>query len=325
MIGSLQEEFTLADEGDITAYLGAEVTKNKDGNLVVKQPFLIQRILEALNLQDQRMHDTPAIDLLHRDEDGQQRKYNWSYPSLIGMLNYLSGLSRPDILFATHQCARFSKDPKLSHEIAAKRIVRYLKRTKDEGLILKPDLKKGIQCYVDADFAGSWNSANSEDASSVYSRTGYVIMFANCPILWVSKLQTEVALSTTEAEYIALSQAMRDVIPFMHLVEELGGSLSFGMDKPEVQLKQHKPNAADSKLVCEVFEDNRGALELANVPKMRPRTKHIALKYHHFREHVRNGTIVVKPIDTREQIADIFTKPLPRDAFQYLRQKLNGW
>ena len=200
-----------------------------------------------------------------------------------------------------------------------------MKRTKDEGLILKPDMKKGIQCYVDADFAGSWNSANSEDASSVYSRTGYVIMFANCPIMWVSKLQTEVALSTTEAEYIALSQAMRDVIPFMHLVEELGGSLSFGMDKPEVQLKQRKPNAADSKLVCEVFEDNRGALELANVPKMRPRTKHIALKYHHFREHVRNGMIVVKPIDTREQIADIFTKPLPRDAFQYLRQKLNGW
>ena len=323
LIDSLQQEFTLVDEGDVASYLGAEITKDKDGSILLRQPFLTDRIIEALNLTDQRQHDTPAIDLLHRDADGPPRKQNWLYPSLIGMLNYLSGQTRPDILFATHQCARFMKEPKLSHKIAAKRIVRYLKRTRESGLVLRPDMSQGIKCYVDADFAGSWNKEASEDVASVYSRTGYVIMFANCPILWVSKLQTEVALSTTEAEYIALSQAMRDVIPFMTLVQEISGSIYFDTMKPEVQIKRQKPESND--LVCEVYEDNRGALELAKVPKMRPRTKHIALKYHHFREHVKNGLIRINPVDTKEQVADIFTKPLARDAFQFLRSKLCGW
>ncbi|MGZ8880111.1 MAG: reverse transcriptase domain-containing protein, partial [Halobacteriota archaeon] len=322
-IASLQQDFTLVDEGDVASYLGAEINTDKSGRLLIKQSFLMDRIIEALDLKDQRQHDTPAIDLLHQDTDGPIRKQDWSYPSLIGMLNYLSGQTRPDILFATHQCARFMKDPKLSHEIAAKRIVRYLKRTRESGLILQPDMSQGIKCYVDADFAGSWNKEDSADVASVYSRTGYVIMFANCPIMWVSKLQTEVALSTTEAEYIALSQAMRDVIPFMNLIQEISGSIYFDSMKPEIQVRRMKPEPND--LVCEVYEDNRGALELAKVPKMRPRTKHIALKYHHFREHVKNGLIRINPVDTKEQVADIFTKPLPRDAFRYLRNKLCGW
>ncbi len=92
---------------------------------------------------------------------------------------------------------------------------------------------------------------------------------------WVSKKQTEIALSTTEAEYIALSQAMRDVIPFLELIGELKDHLNLEIEKPEI--------------ACTLFEDNNGALELANAPRYRPRTKHIALKYHHFREHVKRG------------------------------------
>ena len=142
-------------------------------------------------------------------------------------------------------------------------------------------------------------------------QTGYVIKYAGCPITFVSKLQTECALSTREAEYIALSQAMRDVIPTVQLLKEFSETFSLDSKQPTIK--------------CTLFEDNNGAIELATAPKMRPRTKHIALKYHHFREHVRNGTVKIQRIDTAEQIADIFTKPLPESVFEYLRKKLMGW
>ena len=290
----------------------------------LSQPFLIQRIIGFLALSDSRQHTTPAESncLLHKDEEGPVRTYNWSYRSVIGMLNYLCG-TRPDILFAVHQCARFCEHPKLSHEKAVKRIVRYLKNTPNEGVVLRPDSSRGIQCYVDADFAGSWNSTDSDDPSSVYSRTGYVIMYAGCPIVWVSKLQTEVALSTTEAEYIALSQAMRDLIPLLGLLEELSPVLKLSTDKPDVHWKAC--GYENGQFVADLFEDNRGAYELAKAPKMRPRTKHIAIKYHHFREVVSNNTIRIHPIGTKDQVADIFTKGLARDQFQFLRKLLCGW
>jgi ATP-dependent nuclease, subunit B len=186
-----------------------------------------------------------------------------------------------------------------------------LKGTKDRGLILSPDPEKGIQCYVDASFAGDYCSELAEDPSTLYSRTGYAIMYCGCPILWVSKLQTEITLSTTESEYVALSQAMRDVIPFLNLMKELSSIME--MEIPKAKVK------------CTLFEDNNGALELARTPRYRPRTKHIALKYHHFREHVKRGLVSIMPIDTKEQIADQFTKALDLTTFQYLRKKLMGW
>ena len=124
------------------------------------------------------------------------------------MLGYLQGTSRPDISLAVHQSARFNNNPKLSHERAIKRIVRYLLDTKDQGLIYKPDKSKGLECYVDADFAGGWKDGDQGSPESVLSRTGFLIMYAGFPITWCSKLQTEIALSTTASEYIALSSSM---------------------------------------------------------------------------------------------------------------------
>ena len=277
--------------------------------------FLAFRGLDLLGdaVKEANVKSTPSVykEVLHKDEFGPERKQSWHYRSAIGMLNYLAASTRPDCLFAVHQCARFSVNPKLSHERALKRIVRYLKGTRDKGLILQPDASKGVQCFVDADFASGYTPETSEDPISVYSRTGYVIFYFNCPILWVSKLQTEISLSTVEAEYIALSQAMRDIIPFqsqMKAMNEIFGDETI----PPV-------------IFCKLFEDNNGALELANTPRYRPRTKHIAIKYHHFREHVRNGSIKISAIDTKEQIADQFTKGLSTSSFEYLRKLLMGW
>ena len=130
------------------------------------------------------------------------------------MLGYLQGTTRPDIAMENHQCARFNNDPHLSHEQAVKRIGRYLLDTRDKGMIYRPDITRGLECYVDADFVGGWKDGNPDSPESVFSRTGFVIMHYGCPINFGSKLQTEISLSTTESDYIALSCAMREIIPF---------------------------------------------------------------------------------------------------------------
>jgi hypothetical protein len=183
--------------------------------------------------------------------------------------------------------------------------------TKDKGLLFRPDNSKGLECYVDADFAGGWKDGDHNNPESVLSRTGYIIMYAGCPITWSSKLQTEIALSTTESEYIALSSAMREVIPFLNLMKEIGDLFGLLTRKPVFK--------------CKVWEDSESCIKVAKSPKFTPRTKHIAIKYHHFRSFVEDGTIDIQSIDTKEQLADILNKPLPEASFCYLRRNLMGW
>jgi len=313
-VNSLRSEFNLTCDGDVGAFLGIQFTRTSTGSLELNQPGLIEKIVKECGLDaESKRHNTPAVTkLLSKDSSGPQREHSWNYRMIVGMLTYLSMSSRPDIAFAVHQCARFSTSPMRIHEIAIRRICRYLQATATKGIILHPTLHhRNLDCFVDADFAGLWTEDSSSDITSVKSRTGYVILFANCPVLWVSKLQTEVALSTTEAEYIALSQAMRDLIPMKALLSELATLTCLSFDS--------------TTTFSTVFEDNKGCVELANAPKMRPRTKHIALKYHHFRSHVASGDIKIKWIDTKSQLADIFTKPLPEPLFTSLRLLLLGW
>ena len=125
------------------------------------------------------------------------------------------------------------------------------------------------------------------------------------------KATIQVVLSTTEAEYIAMSMALRDVIPIMELMTEL-------------QERNFKVICTQPQVYCKVFEDNSGALELARLPKLRPRIKHINICYHHFREHVHLGLIKVLPISTNVQIADALTKPLAQNTFCRHRKYLCG-
>ncbi len=110
------------------------------------------------------------------------------------MLTYLQGNTRPEISMTTHQLAQFCQDQRLIHKQATPRLGRYLAHTKDRDIVYEPDKSMGIECYVDADFAGGWNITTSADVDKVMSRTGFVITYANCPIYWASHLQTEIAL-----------------------------------------------------------------------------------------------------------------------------------
>jgi hypothetical protein len=132
-------------------------------------------------------------------------------------------------------------------------------------------------------------------------------------VIWVSKLQTEIALSTTEAEYIALSQSMRDLLPMRELLIEISKVIQFDATKPAVT---HST----------IFEDNNGAIALAQAPRITPRTKHIAVKYHHFRSKIggENGIHIAK-IATDLQRADILTKGLGGIKFESIRRLMMGW
>ncbi len=188
------------------------------------------------------------------------------------MMLYLCN-TRADVQFATSQCARYTADPRHSHEVALKRIGRYLKGTRTRGLILHPDDGLEIELFVDADFAGMHGYEDPDDPTSTRSRTGYVICIAKCPVLWVSKYQTETDLSTIMAEYIALSMATRSLTPFKRLSIEVGALM--GLDDSKL---------ATIKAKTVVHEDNAGTVSLANMEPGRVLNLHYEFREAEFHE-----------------------------------------
>ena len=179
-----------------------------------------------------------------------------------------------------------------------------------------PDPKLGFEVWVDADFAGGWNPEEADDEDNVYSCTGFSIYYAGCPVYWQSKLQTEIALSTAEAKYITMLQALRETIPLATLMREMNEIFPLYLPSP--------------KFIIKVWEDNQPCIAMAKNPKFTPWTKHIAIKYHHFWKHVitqanPDGFISLEYCSTHDQIADIFTKPVRDDIFFKLRKDLLGW
>ena len=307
--------FDISYEGDISDYLGVHITRTDQGKLELTQRKLIDTILKDMNiLAETKTRKVPAKTsvLLTKGENKEPHKATWKYRSIIGKLNFLEKSTRPDIAYAVHNCARFMENPRENHTAAITDIVRYLKGTRDKGIILHPN-KEEFECFVDADFAGLWDAETAEtDRTTARSRTGYVIKYGGCPIVWASKLQTEIALSTTAAEYIALSTAMREVLPLMEMLDE-------------IKNKGIISNAARPKVYCKVFEDNSGALEIAKAPKMRARTKYLNTKYHHFRDQIENGRITLHAINSADQQGDILTKATDEQTFTTLRERIMGW
>ena len=125
---------------------------------------------------------------------------------------------------------------------------------------MDPDPTKSLETYVDAYFIGNWNSSTAaHNVNTSTSRSGYVILLAGCPIIWARKLQSQIDLSTTEVEYIALSTSPRNTIPVMNLRKELKN-------------RNFCIVSTTATVHCTIFEGNNGAFEIVNVPKMRPRT-----------------------------------------------------
>jgi hypothetical protein len=177
--------------------------------------------------------------------------------------------------------------------VAVKRILRYLKATPDMGIHYSRSDPQVLEGYVDADWAG--------DSADRKSTSGWVFTYGGGPVSWASKKQQCVALSSTEAEYIAASQATQEAVWLRGLLD----SLSVEPVGP-----------------TRLFEDNQGCIAMTRNPVGHKRTKHVDIRYHFIREKVEQGQIILQYCPTAEMIADIFTKPLAGEKFSYLRDKL---
>jgi hypothetical protein len=255
----------------VAGFLGVLIERRDDGTILMTQPGLTQIIVKALKIDKIPPNRTPAKHgAPGKDEGGEEAHVEYSYLSVIGMLGYLQDHSRSDTTFVTSQCARFIHCTKCSHKEDLERTRQYLKATGDKHLILHPKSHKGgldIECYLDADFAGLWGYEDTQNPSCVKSRTEYVIFIDDCPVLWVSRLQTYIATSTMEAEYSALPTAMRYVLPIKILETEISSNVGLTQE-PITHFK------------TTVWEDNAGALKVARMEpgRMTPRSKWYGIK-----------------------------------------------
>ena len=298
----------LTREESFEEYLGI-IYQRKEKKIILTQTGLINKILKALDLQKCKPNVTPAAtESLGIDPDGEPMKESWSYPSIVGMLLYLSCNTRPDIAFAVSQVARFTHAPEESHAKAVKMIGRYLAGTSDKGTIISCPTTFGLQSFSDSDFAGLFKRDPDHSPSSSKSRSGYIIKFCGCPLLWKSKLQPTIALSTSEAEYYSLSQLMRALIPICSLLKNFFSIVI----PPErfMTLARHIP--------CVVLVDNTSALSLARDQQVTARTRHYHFRYHFFWSNIgtRGLRISVEYVSTDEQDADFLTKGVPRLPFE---------
>jgi hypothetical protein len=315
----------LTREGSFSEYLGIQYEHQSDGSIVMNQTGLIDKIIDATDMKECNPNRTPTTkEALPTDPDGEDMTEQWNYRSVVGMMLYLSSNTRPDIAFAVSQVARFSHHPKKSHASAIKTIVRYLAGTREKGTIFTRPTELKLDCYVDADFAGLFGREPSEEAVSVKSRTGYIISLGGCYLVSKSQLQTTIALSTSESEYGALSQAMRTLLPIREMVLELVQHVDLIDDKGN-RVFGTRARALEFKTT--VFEDNAAALSLANKQQVTSRTKHWCVKYHFFWHHINDETnnLSVVKVETTKQKADYLTKGLSKDLFESCRYLNQGW
>ena len=296
----LGECFQVKDMGELHYFLGVSVKQNIDtGKIWIGQPSFAQPVLKKFGLENCKPAATPVATgakLLKATEDSELFDATL-YQSAVGMLLYLSGWTRPDITFAVSNVARFCSKPTKEHWVAVKRILRYLKGTMNHGLLYTKNDEsdnKAMIGYSDADWAG--------DANDRKSTSGYMFMVSGAPVSWKSKKQTCVALSTAEAEYVALSQATQEVTWLRELFKDLHN-------------KQTDPTI--------IYEDNQAAISIAESPQYHSKTKHIDIKYHYVREKVFDNTIKLIYCPTNNMLADMMTKGLSRDKYTDLR-KMTG-
>ena len=292
----LSSRFRMKDLGKLNSFLGVKITTREDGYLLHQESF-IESLLHKFNLSEANSVSSPAEPgtILEQGTDESEFFDTKMYQSAVGSLLFLSTRTRPDIAYSVGQVAKFSSKPTTQHWSAVKRIMRYLKGTKALGLLYK-NQDPNIQCsgYSDSDWAG--------DRTDRKSTSGYCFLIGDDLVSWRSAKQTCVALSTAEAEYVALASAGQEAVWLKQML---------------VDLSAHCGTTPIS-----IFEDNQAALCLAKNPKDHRRTKHIDIKFHSIRDLVNSGQVTVNYCPSADMLADIFTKPLAKDRFTSLRNML---
>ncbi|EGD76335.1 hypothetical protein PTSG_11675 [Salpingoeca rosetta] len=289
----IKESFEAEDLGPLTWYLGLHLTSPADGVLHIAQTQAINDIVNDYNLAAAASVSTPMRVGIDASSISEQPDRRLPFRNLVGSLLYLANRTRPDVSFACGLLCRYMDRYTTVHWQAAKHVVRYLKATSEHGLLFKrrsgtrKDQPLDLVCYSDASFG--------TDQLTGRSTTGFTCYINGCLVSWSSRLQPTVALSTAEAEYMAISAAAQDVVFLRQLLMDLG-----------------EPEAGATKMLT----DNQAAIAIGNDHVTKPRTKHIRVRHHFVRELIADGTIVLQHCPGTQMVADALTKALDKQTFE---------
>ncbi|KAK2968675.1 hypothetical protein RJ640_001578 [Escallonia rubra] len=289
---SMMVEFDMSDLGMMHYFLGIEVKQSAAG-IFISQKKYVQEILDRFQMKNCNSVSTPTEFGLKLSKDQGGKQVNSTlYKQIVGSLMYLT-TTRPDIMYSVSLISRYMENPTELHLLAAKRIFRYLKGTIDFGLLYKKGEKSYLIGFTDSDYAG--------DIDDWKSTSGYAFMLGSGAVSWSSKKQPIVTLSTTEAEFVAATSCACQAIWLRKILEEL-------------HFKQEEATT--------IYCDNSSAIKLSKNPVLHGRSKHIDVKVHFLRDLTKEGVIDLIYCRNEDQVADIFTKPLKKAAFQKLRKLL---
>jgi hypothetical protein len=302
----LKKEYSISDLGEAKHILGLQIEHVRKG-IYLGQPAYIDQIIGNADMNDCSIKHTPmSVDWAHDPSSEKlDKKGTKAYYSLVMQLAYLANQTRPDIAYAVNLLSQYQNDCRIHDMEAVRRVVQYLKGTRDFGLYYQ---KEGFELATlhsnEENILENWVPQGYADASFAQedgrkSRSGHVFLMSGAAVTWMSKKQPVVALSSTEAEYYALSEAMKETIWIRHLMEEIDLTLN----DPTI-----------------VHQDNMSTIAIAVNPIQHQRVKHMDIKVHFLRDHLHKKDAVLMYCPTEDMVADILTKALPTKAHQKFTQ-----
>lgn len=284
--------FEMTDLGLMSYVLGMEIKQDKNMVFICQKKYA-NEILKKFQMEECKAVSTPMNEKeKFSKEDGADKVDEIYFRSLIGCLMYLTA-TRPDILFAVSLLSRFMHCASVIHFRAAKRILRYIKGTINFGVKFEKNQRFKLHGFSDSDWGRS--------IDDMRSTSGYCFSLGSSIFSWCSKKQQIVAQSTAEAEFIAATAATNQVLWLKKIMCDLQEEQKFSID---------------------VFVDNQAAIAISNNPVFHGKTKHFNIKLYFLREVQQKGEVSLVYCKSEDQLADIFTKPLPVSKFEVLRQRI---
>ena len=295
-LNDIEKFFSITRNEAIEDFIGCRIEKDGD-KVLLSQPDLIKKMIKKFEkkIENLKEYETPAPTGTHiircqTKEELISEEEQMEFRSGVGSLLYLLKHSRPELSNSVRELSKVMDGANKAHQKALYRVMKFVDATKNRKLVLaptqQPDLKWEMKAYSDSDFAG--------DTETRKSVSGYIIYLCGAPIAWRSKGQKSVSLSSTEAEYMAISEVAMEILYIVGILKFIG---------------------VDLKYPIEVNVDNIGAVYLSKNATTGNRTKHIDTRYHFVREYIEDGIVKVVFVRSEDNDADIFTKNLNGEVF----------
>ncbi|KAJ1588354.1 hypothetical protein NDA12_006582 [Ustilago hordei] len=288
------QRWRMEDGGNVSHFLGIKITRDQEAKTMdLEQTSYVKQLLDE-HLDKRRRKSSVPLQDIPVPETAASIAECKEYPQIVGKLLWLSNGTRPDISQAVGVLARYMTQPSREHYNAAQKVLQYLDHTRDIHLQYGSNKQQDfLMAHSDANWA-------SDATAQCKSSSGSAVFVCGNLVAWKSALQRCTALSAVEAEFVAATEAAREVLFFKHLFKAVGIDVG----------------------IPTIFSDNTGTIQVSKDPAQHWKLKHIDTKYHFIRDNVQDGKVRIKYINTADNLADLFTKPVGKTILQCMRQEL---